>query len=51
MLPKWVHDAGEILKGNVGRYIFISTHIGLRHGLKSGSDESALLGKYEGTIR
>jgi len=25
MLPKWVHDAAEILKGNVDRYIFIST--------------------------
>src|SRR3954470_16621504 len=24
-LPKWVRDVAQILKGNVGRYVFIST--------------------------
>ena len=48
MLPKWVHDAGEILKGNADRYIFISTISVYANGLKSGSDESAPLAQYEG---
>ena len=48
MLPKWVHDAAEILKGNVDRYIFISTISVYADGLKPGSDESASLANYEG---
>lgn len=48
MLPKWVHDAAEILKGNVDRYIFISTISVYADGLKPGSDESAPLAKYDG---
>jgi len=48
MLPKWVHDAAEILKGNVDRYIFISTISVYADGLKPGADESAPLAKYDG---
>jgi len=48
MLPKWVRDAGEILKGNTDRYIFISTISVYADGLKPGSDETAPLAKYEG---
>jgi 2'-hydroxyisoflavone reductase len=48
MLPKWVHDAAEILKGNVDRYIFISTISVYAEGMKAGSDESATVVKYEG---
>jgi 2'-hydroxyisoflavone reductase len=49
MLPKWVRDAGEVLKDNVNRYIFISTISVYADGLKPGSDETAPLAKYEGT--
>jgi len=48
MLPKWVHDVGEILKGNVGHYIFISTISVYTDDMKAGSDESAALQKYDG---
>jgi 2'-hydroxyisoflavone reductase len=48
MLPKWVYDAAEILKGNVDRYIFISTISVYADGLKPGADESAPLAKYDG---
>jgi 2'-hydroxyisoflavone reductase len=48
MLPKWVHDAGEILKGNVDRYIFISTISVYADGLKPGADETSPLAKYDG---
>jgi 2'-hydroxyisoflavone reductase len=48
MLPKWVHDAAEILKGNVERYIFISTISVYAGGMKAGADESAPVVKYDG---
>ncbi len=48
MLPKWVHDAAEILKGNVGRYVFISTISVYGDVAKPGMDETAPLAKYEG---
>ncbi len=48
MLPKWVHDAAEILKRNVERYIFISTISVYANNTKPGVDESAPLAKYEG---
>lgn len=48
MLPKWVHDAAEILKGNVERYIFISTISVYAPGMKPGADETAPVAKYEG---
>ncbi|HEX4668263.1 MAG TPA: NAD-dependent epimerase/dehydratase family protein [Chthoniobacterales bacterium] len=48
MLPKWVHDAAEILKGNVDRYIFISTISVYADTSKPGVDETAALAKYDG---
>ena len=48
MLPKWVHDAAEILKGNVDRYVFISTISVYANNSKPGMDETAPLAKYEG---
>jgi 2'-hydroxyisoflavone reductase len=46
-LPAWVRDAAQILKGNVERYIFIST-ISVYGELKTGVDESAPTEKYTG---
>ncbi len=48
MLPKWVHDAAEILKGNVERYVFISTISVYPDSPKPGMDETAPLANYEG---
>ena len=46
-LPVWVRDAAEILKGNVERYVFIST-ISVYADTSKGADETAPLAKYEG---
>jgi 2'-hydroxyisoflavone reductase len=46
-LPAWVRDAAEILKGNVERYVFIST-ISVYADTSKGADEMAPLAKYEG---
>src|SRR5438445_6956550 len=46
-LPVWVRDVAQILKGNVERYIFIST-ISVYGEVKQGVDESAPVEKYEG---
>lgn len=46
-LPKWVRDAAQILKGNVERYVFIST-ISVYGEVKTGPDENAPTEKYEG---
>src|SRR5437588_7515630 len=46
-LPAWVRDAAQILKGNVERYIFIST-ISVYADTSTGPDENAPLAKYEG---
>jgi nucleoside-diphosphate-sugar epimerase len=46
-LPAWVRDAAEILKGNVERYVFIST-ISVYADTSKGVDETAPLAKYEG---
>ena len=48
MLPKWVHDAAAILKGNVDRYIFISTISVYADTSKPGMDETAPVAKYDG---
>ena len=48
MLPKWVHDAAEILKGNVDRYIFISTISVYGDVPTPGLDETAPVAKYDG---
>jgi nucleoside-diphosphate-sugar epimerase len=47
-LPKWVRDAAEILKGNVDRYVFISTISVYADTTKPGMDETAPLAKYDG---
>src|SRR6266705_1337768 len=47
MLPAWVRDVAQVLKGNVDRYIFIST-ISVYGESKQGPDENAPTEKYEG---
>jgi 2'-hydroxyisoflavone reductase len=46
-LPAWVRDAAQILKGNVDRYVFIST-ISVYGEVKTGPEENAPTEKYEG---
>ena len=46
-LPAWVRDAAQILKGNVDRYVFIST-ISVYADTGQGVDETAPLAKYDG---
>jgi 2'-hydroxyisoflavone reductase len=46
-LPAWVRDAAQILKGNVERYVFIST-ISVYADTGQGVDEMATLAKYDG---
>jgi len=46
-LPAWVRDAAQILKGNVERYVFIST-ISVYGEVKTGPDETGPTEKYEG---
>ncbi|MEY2518553.1 MAG: hypothetical protein QOF24_312 [Verrucomicrobiota bacterium] len=48
MLPAWVRDAAQILKGNVDRYVFISTISVFADTSKAGIEESAPLAKYTG---
>ncbi len=47
MLPAWVRDAAQVLKGNVDRYVFIST-ISVYGEPKEGPDENAPTEKYDG---
>ena len=47
-LPVWVRDAAEILKGNVDRYVFISTISVYADTSRLGMDETAPLAKYTG---
>jgi 2'-hydroxyisoflavone reductase len=47
-LPVWVRDAARILKGNVDRYVFISTISVYSDNSKPGMDESGPLARYEG---
>jgi 2'-hydroxyisoflavone reductase len=47
-LPVWVRDAAQILKGNVDRYVFISTISVYADTSKVGFDETAALAKYNG---
>jgi len=46
-LPVWVRDAAAILKGNVDRYVFIST-VSVYADTNKGYDETGPLAKYEG---
>jgi 2'-hydroxyisoflavone reductase len=47
-LPVWVRDAAQVLKGNIDRYVFISTISVYSDNSKPGMDESGPLAKYEG---
>lgn len=47
-LPFWVRDAGKLLKGKVGQYIFISTISVYAANDTPGADEGADLAKYSG---
>src|SRR5438067_3566902 len=47
-VPVWVRDAAQILKGNVERYVFISTISVYADTSKPGVDETASLAKYTG---
>ena len=47
-VPVWVRDAAQILKGNVERYVFISTISVYADTSKPGTDENAPLAKYTG---
>jgi 2'-hydroxyisoflavone reductase len=47
-LPVWVRDAGKVLKGNVGHYLFISTISVYADGSKPGIAEDAALAPYAG---
>src|SRR5206468_12536065 len=46
-LPAWVRSAGEILKGNVQRYVFIST-ISVYADTGKPIDENASVARYDG---
>jgi 2'-hydroxyisoflavone reductase len=46
-VPVWVRDVAQVLKGNVDRYVFISTISVYAEGMKA-NDESGSLAKYEG---
>ncbi len=48
MLPAWVRDAAQILKGNVERYVFISTISVYADNSKPDMDETGALAKYDG---
>ena len=47
-LPFWVRDAGQVLKGNVGHYLFISTISVYAEGGKPGINEDSPLAVYKG---
>ncbi|TDK28373.1 epimerase [Luteimonas aestuarii] len=47
-LPFWVRDAGNVLKGKVGHYLFISTISVYADGSKPGITEDAALARYGG---
>lgn len=47
-LPSWVRDAGKVLRGNIGHYLFISTISVYADGSRAGIDEDAPLAPYRG---
>jgi nucleoside-diphosphate-sugar epimerase len=47
-LPFWVRDAGQVLKGKVGQYVFISTISVYASEQEPGQDEDAALLEYKG---
>ena len=48
-VPVWVRDVAQILKGNVDRYVFISTISVYADTSTPGMDETAPLAKYTGS--
>ena len=47
-VPVWVRDAGKVLKGRVGQYVFISTISVYADNSTPGMDETAALAVYKG---
>ena len=47
-VPVWVRDAAQVLKGNVDRYVFISTISVYAEHSTPGKEEDAPLAKYDG---
>lgn len=47
-LPFWVRDAGQVLKGKVGQYVFISTLSVYASEKEPGADETAPVLPYKG---
>jgi 2'-hydroxyisoflavone reductase len=47
-LPKWVRDVGAVLRGNVDRYVFVSTASVYEARNRPGMDETAPLARYAG---
>lgn len=47
-LPFWVRDAGRVLQGKVGQYVFISTLSAYASNAEVGMDESVPTAVYEG---
>ena len=47
-LPFWVRDAGRVLSGKVGQYIFVSTISAYAGDTMPGADETAPLAIYKG---
>jgi 2'-hydroxyisoflavone reductase len=47
-LPFWVRDAGQVLKGKVGQYVFISTLSVYASDADPGADETAAVAQYKG---
>lgn len=47
-VPVWVRDAGRVLKGKVGQYVFISTISVYADNSKPGMDETTPLAVYKG---
>jgi 2'-hydroxyisoflavone reductase len=47
-LPAWVRDAGQVLKGKVGQYVFISTLSVYAHERTADADESEPVAEYKG---
>lgn len=47
-LPSWVRDAGKVLAGKVGHYLFISTISVYADGSKHGINEDSAVAQYKG---
>jgi len=48
-LPAWVRDAGKVLRGRVGHYLFVSTISVYAGSDQPGADETAPLAEYRGS--